>query len=201
MNKIIIFAVLFVMVFQADAIAQNYLWLTNGKKLQISDYKIENPDLISYKNLKGKNKTIQTYEVFSINESSGKEFVVYIPDTSFQGTFNVPEMKSFVQGQFDAYENYKSTWAGIGGFGVAAISPLVINPMLVILVSTGYCSGAGLIKPKDKKLSIPSEFANDDHYKLGYKKAVKHKRIKNAIIGSGIGLIVGLGTYTIVNKK
>jgi len=199
MNKIIIVAALLIMVFQIDSIAQNYLWLANGKKLQIADYKIENPDLILYKNLKGKNKTIQTEEVFSINDNTGKEMVIYQPDTSFHDAFSIPEMKSFVMGQFDASQNYKSPWTTIGSIGVATVSSVFINPMYIFLISTGYCSCIGLTNPKDKKLNISLQFANDEHYKLGYKKAVKHKRIKNAIIGSGIGLIVGFGTYTLIN--
>lgn len=199
MKRIILILVLCTLCPKFGLMAQNYFWLTNGKKMKIGEFKIENADIISYQNLKGKSKSIQAFDIFSIIDSKGTEQIIYSPDTSYQGVFSVNEMRSFVQGQFDADQKYKSPWTTVGGVVIAGASSVVINPILVILVSTGYCSTIGLTKPGDKKLNIPSEFINNEHYKLGYKKAVKHKRIKNAIIGSGIGLIVGLGTYAIIN--
>jgi hypothetical protein len=200
MKRIVIVVILIVFSVQSNLFAQNYLWLTNGKKLKIGDYKIESPDIISYKNQKGKIKSIQSFDVFSVIESSGKENVIYLPDTSYQGAFTVPEMRSYVQGQYDAGLKFKSPLTTIGGFVLASGSSLFINPMYVFVLSTGYCSAIGLTKASEKKLNIPAEFAQNEHYKLGYKKTVKHKRITNAIIGSGIGLIVGIGTIAIINK-
>jgi hypothetical protein len=200
MKKISFILLCFLISFQSGLVAQNYIWLNNGKKMKIGEFKIENTDIISYRNLKGKAKFIQTYDVFSVVDSSGIEKVIYTPDTSYQGAFTVPEMRSFVQGEYDANQKFKSPWTTIGGVVVAGASSVVINPVYVFLISTGYTSVIGLTKPSDKKLKIPTEFINNEHYKLGYKKEVKHKRIKNAIIGSGIGLIVGIGTYVVINK-
>lgn len=185
---------------QIGIVAQNYIWLNNGEKMKIGEFKITNTDIISYRNLKGKAKSIESMDVFSIVDSSGNEQVIYVPDTSYQDVFTVSEMRSFVQGRYDASQNFKSPLTTIGGIVVAGASSVVINPVYVFLISTGYTSVVGLTKPNDKKLKIPTEFINNEHYKLGYKKEVKHKRIKNAIIGSGIGLIVGIGTYVAINK-
>ena len=184
-----------------NCLSQNYLWLTDGKKIKVENYKIESPELISYQNLKGKTKTIDAYDVFSIHESNGNEKIIYVPDTSYVGAFKVEEMKSFVQGQFDASQKYKSPLTTIGGIAVAGVSSAFIQPLYVFLISGGYCTGIGLTNTRGKKLQIPAEFAQNEHYRLGYNKAVKHKRIKNAIIGSGIGLLAGLGTFAIINGK
>jgi hypothetical protein len=201
MKKLCYILTLSIVLIQFNALSQDYLWLTNGKKLQIGKYKIENPELISYQNKRGKTKTILSFDVFSINEIGGKEMVIYNPDTSYAGVFTVPEMRSFVKGQYDASKNFKSPWTSIGGIAVAGVSTFVINPMYVILLSTGYISIIGLSDPKDRRLNIPMEFADNEFYILGYKKEVKHKRIINAIIGSGIGVLVGFGTYSIVKAK
>jgi len=201
MKKILCFAAIIVWSVQFHIQAQNYLWLNNGKKMQIGNYKIENPEIISYTNLKGKTRTIQSYDVFSINEESGKEVLIYTPDTSYEGAFTVPEMRSFVLGQYDAGQNYKSPWITVGGIAVAVASPAIVKPLYIILISTGYCAGVGLTNPKEKKLKISPEFLNNEHYKSGYKKEVKNKRIKNAIIGSCIGLVVGISTYSVIYAK
>jgi hypothetical protein len=192
--------VLFILVLKMNAVAQNVLWLTNGKKLNIKEYRISSPELIQYKTMKGKSKAIQSFDVFSITDSIGKEQVTYLPDTAFKDAFTIPEMRSYVQGQYDAEMKFKSPWTTVGGIAVAGASSVVINPVYVILVSTAYCSTIGITKPLKNKLAIPSEFAQNEPYILGYKKTIKHKRIKNAILGSGIGFVVGLGAFALVNK-
>jgi hypothetical protein len=183
------------------SIGQNTIWLTNGKQLKVGDYKFENQELISYKNHKNKVKTIEAYDVFSIIEASGSEKVIYVCDTIYQGAFSVIEMRSFVQGQTDANQKFKSPWTTVGGIAVAGASSMVINPVYVFLLSGAYCSTIGVTNKSIKKMNIPSEYINNEPYILGYKKASKHKRIKNSIIGSTIGLAVGLGTFAIINKK
>lgn len=180
---------------------QNFLWLNNGKQIKISDFRIENKDTILYTNLKGKDKFIETFDVFSVIDKSGKETIVYEPDTTFEGAFTVPQMKNFVLGQYDASQKFKSPWVTAGGIAVSGASSLLINPVFVFALSGVYCTGIGISPACKKRLNIPEQFVNDEHYLLGFKRTTKHKRIKNAIIGSGIGLVVGLGTFAIINNQ
>lgn len=180
---------------------QNTLWLNNGKKITIVEYKINNNDLIVYKNLKNKSKAVSVLDVYSITENNGAEHIIYVPDTSYEGAFNILEMKNFVQGQYDADLKFKSPLTTIGGIAVAGVSSVVINPVYVFLVSGAYCSTIGLSKTSKKKLAIPEEYAKNEHYILGFKRVARHKRIKNSIVGSTIGLAVGLGTFAIISKK
>jgi hypothetical protein len=183
------------------AYGQNTLWFTNGKKIEINEFKIENKNLISYKTLKNKYKTIESFDVYSITPKNGSEIIIYSQDTSYAGSFNLPEMRDFVQGQSDAIQNFKSPLITAGGIVLVSASPFILNPVFVILFSGAYCATIGITKPSEKKLNIPMEYKNNEHYLLGYKKEVKHKRIKNAIIGSGIGLLVGFTTFAIVGNK
>jgi hypothetical protein len=180
--------------------AQNTLLLNNGKKIAIGEYKIVSNDFISYKTLKDKFKSIETYEVFSIIEKEGHEIVIYKQDSLLQGSFDLMEMRAFVQGQSDAIQNFKSPFITAGGIAVAGISSVIINPVFVIPVSGVYCGIVGITKTSEKKMVIPENYKSNEHYLLGYKKECKHKRIKNAIIGSGIGLVVGFTTFVLVNK-
>jgi len=200
--RLIKFSVSFIFVLSAFFVnAQNTLWLTNGKKINIGEFKIENKDYISYKSLKNKSKSIETYEVFSLIEKDGNEIIVYNQDTTYEGAFTLIEMRAFVQGQSDANQNFKSPLITAGGIVVMGASSVVINPVFVILVAGAYCTTIGVTKPSHKKLNIPMEYKNNEHYVLGYKKETKHKRIKNAIIGSGIGLAVGFTTFAIINNN
>jgi len=181
--------------------AQNTLWLTNGKKIEIGEFKIQNKDYISDKTPNNKFKSIESYDVFSIVESNGNEIIIYKQDSSSLEAFNLIEMRAFLQGETDAMKDFKSPLITTGGFVVAGASALFIPPTLVILTSGAYCAGVGLIKPNEKKFKIPLEYKNNEHYLLGYKKEVKNKRIKNAIIGTGIGLIAGFTTLAIISKN
>ena len=179
---------------------QNTLWLTNGKKVGIGEYKIENKDFITYKSVKNKSKGIESFDVFSIIEKNGNEIIIYSQDTSYEGSFNLLEMRAFVQGQADANKNFKSPLITVGGIVISGVSSVVINPVFVILVPGAYCSVIGLTKASEKRMNIPLEYKSNEHYLLGYKQESKHKRIKNAIIGSGIGLAVGFTTFALINK-
>jgi hypothetical protein len=183
------------------SVCQNIIWQTDGKKMQVNEFRIENPDYILYKNLKNKLKSIEITEVFAVIDSAGNETLIYKSDTSYKDAFTISEMRSFVQGQNDAIEKYKAPWTTIGGIAVSGAAAVIVNPVYLIAVSGAYCTGVGVIPVREKKLNIPAEFLNNEPYILGYKKASKHKRIKNSIIGSAIGLAIGLGTAAIINNN
>ena len=200
MVKIKLLSIAIIFTFSGAVCAQNTLWLANGKKKEIGEYKLEKKDFVIYKNKKGKFKSIEKFDVYSIIEESKKEVIVYKPDSVDNESFTLTEMKAFVQGQYDANQHFKSLLSSIGGIGVAAASSLLINPLYTPIVSGVYCGVIGSTKASEKKIIIPNEFTNSDHYLLGYKKATKRKRIKNAILGSAIGLAAGFATFVIINQ-
>jgi hypothetical protein len=178
--------------------AQNTLWLTNGKKITIGDFKIDNKDFLSYKTSKNKIKSIESFDVFSIIQNNGQEIILYQPDSIIEGSFSLIEMRAFVQGQTDAKDNFKSPLITAGGIVLISASAVAINPVVVILVAGSYCTVIGVTKTSNKKIIIPSDYQNNEHYILGYKKECKQKRIKNAILGSGIGLAIGFTAFAIL---
>lgn len=180
--------------------AQNTLWLTNGKKKKIGEFNLEKKDYVIYKNTKGKFKSIERFDVFAVIEQSTKEHIVYMPDSIDNESFTITEMRAFVQGQYDAHQNFKSPLTTLGGTGVSGAAAVLINPQFVLLVSGAYCGVIGATKPSQNKIIIPSEYEKSDHYLLGYKKAAKQKRIKNSIFGSLIGLAAGFTTFVLINQ-
>ncbi len=180
--------------------AQNVLWLTNGKKKEIGDYNLEKKEFVIYKNTKGKYKSIERFDVFAIIEQSNKEQIIYVPDSADNESFNLVEMRAFVQGQSDARLNFKSPLTTVGGAGIAGTAAVFISPIYSPLIPLAYCGAIGSTKPSEKKIIIPNEYESSDHYLLGYKKAAKQKRINNAIFGSLIGLAAGFTTFVLVNQ-
>ncbi len=106
MVKIKLLGIAIILVFSGLLTAQNTLWLTNGKKKEIGEYKLDEKEYVIYKNKKGKFKSIEKFDVFAIIEQSNKEIIVYQPDSIDNESFTLIEMKAFVQGQYDAHQNF-----------------------------------------------------------------------------------------------
>ena len=152
MIKIKFISIICLLVTTSVTNAQNTLWLTNGKKIPIKEFKLDNKDLVIYQNKKGKFKSIERFDVFSIIEASKNEIVIYQPDSSYKDAFNLLEMRAFVQGEYDAYQKFKSPLTTVGGIVVAGGSSVVINPVYVIVISGVYCGVIGATKTSKKKI-------------------------------------------------
>lgn len=200
MKKTSLILIIAIFIVQQSSFAQNTLWLSNGKKIQIGDFNLENSELVLYKNKKGKTKSVDRYDVFSIIESSNNEIIIYKKDSSYEDAFNLAEMKAFVEGQYDASLNFRSPLTTVGGIVVSGAAAVVVNPIYVLLVSGAYTTTIGLTKPIKSDLTIPEKYSGNKYYELGYNKAVKKKRVRNAIIGSVIGLAAGFTTFVVVNQ-
>jgi len=95
---------LFFILFAINIKSQNSVWFLNGDKIQISSYNVDTTNtFILYKNKRNKEKAIDIDNIFSITDSLGNEKVFYSKreiDDSL--TFSVKQMRSFVQGGYDA---------------------------------------------------------------------------------------------------
>ena len=183
------------------AFSQNTVLLTNGKKMSIGEYKVSDNGFLAYKNQKNKINNIELADIFSVIEKSGNEKIFFKPDSIDNESFTVDQMRFFVKGESDAINNYKSPWTTIGGVVIGAGSVISIplaglNSLYVPIFPLAYTTSVGLIK-KAKKIGIEEQYLENKHYVLGFDKAAKHKRIKNSLFGSGIGLVVGIGVILV----
>ena len=195
---IFIFSLIIFQIITTGSFSQNTLVLTNGKKIDIGEFKLNENNILAYKNSKGKIKSVLIEDVFSSIDKLGTETIYYKPDSTDSESFNIEEMRFFINGESDAINNYKNLWTTIGGIVIGAGSvisvPLVgLNSLYIPIFPTAYTSTVGLIKVKTQKLGIEKQYLDNKHYVLGFKKVAKHKRIKNSLFGSGIGIAVGIG--------
>jgi len=183
--------------------SQNTVWFLNGDKMNINSFTVDTTNLlITYKNKKNKEKTIDIDNVFSLTDSAGKEQIYYLPVRLEEDsdTFNVEQMRSFVQGEFDADKEHKARLAfasgivtGVGGAVVFSGGLLFWSP--IVPLTNGVT--VGLTKPKKSKvIKLHPERANDEHYIMGYRESASGKRtgaaIKGGLIGLGLGILAGI---------
>lgn len=202
MKKILyLFFVLFCLSYYAKS--QNTMLLVTGKKLVIGDFKLNKSDYISYKNQKGKIKSVAKQDVFSIRLNNGNETLIYHPDLSDTTAFTVEQMRDYVSGVYDARTNYKMPWLTscaivLGGSSIG-LTAAGMNTLLAPVIPVTYSAGIGVFKVKKNKLQLPDNFKNNDYYTEGYLYRVNKKRINHAILGSIIGIAAGtLAVITLV---
>ena len=175
--------------------SQNTMLLVTGKKLNIGDFKLNKSDYISYKNQKGKIKSIARQDVFSIRSSNDKETLVYSPDLSDTAAFTIDQMRDYVAGAYDARTNYKTPWLTGSGFilggGSVGLTAAGMSALLVPVIPVTYSAGVGIFKMKKDKLKLPDNFKNNDYYTEGYLYRVNRKRANHAILGTIIGMAAG----------
>ena len=170
-------------------------------------------------------KRVYNDEIFSLNNGSS-ESIMYKQDSSDINSFNVTQMSSFIDGLKDGRKNYHAPMATIGGF-VAGATGGVLGFWGLFIPST-YVFIAGTKTPKLKTVPVfykkldfiakntdPKKYglafnskevdetnSSDSYYncyKNGYQEAAKDKKVKNAIVGSILGVVTFIaGSYMIV---
>ena len=178
--------------------SQTTVLFLNGDKMEVTDCKVDEEQwIVQYYNKRQKEKLIDLDYVFSITDSLGKEKVYYIPVRFEEGdTFTVKQMRSFVDGEFDASNEHKGRLSFASGFVVGSAASVLLYPSL-LFYSPAFPAGAavisGITQPSDKKIEkLHPERINDEHYKFGYQESAKHKRAVASIKGGAIGLVVGI---------
>jgi len=191
---------------------QSDLWLINGKKVTISNYKIDTSDFynkkILYTTIKGKTKSKYIDDVFSIVNENKKETVFYKRDDSIGYTLTQNQMRSYLYGLHDMHNIHISPLITLGGFASGMIATFIPMPQIYmfylpvgILVPLAYVSVINYTPPSEIKLKnrLP-EKANDDFYILGYQDGLRKKRIRNSLIGAGVGILAGFFITTTIIK-
>lgn len=195
--------ILIAFIFSFKVNAQNTLVLVNGKKIEIGEYKYGDTYL-TYKNTKGKLKSSYLNDIFSVQEKNGKEKIFYIPDSTEAKAFTIDQMRDFVNGSYDARTNYKTPWITTAGIVIggssAGLTAVGMSSLLVPVLPTFYSAGIGLVKVKKEKLDLPEKLKNNEYYLEGYMQRANHKRINHAILGSGVGLALGIAAVILFAK-
>jgi hypothetical protein len=192
MKKIILLLLPFIFIFQNNSQAQQRILLLNGKYISIESFQ-EGTDFISYKKVNDKRKkmrTVDRYDVFSIETEGQEERIIYTPADSLD--FSVEEARLYIRGEQVASEYYKAKGASISsaavGLGSGFLSFYAIPvPMLYSIV-------LGRFNPK--KMKLPENFdqniANSEAFQFGYNKSARNHKIQQSLKWGYISLGVSL---------
>ena len=146
-----------------------------------------------------KNIIIENDRIFSITNSNG-ESIMYVYDTIIGNEFTIDEMRYFILGEQDAERGFKAKGAFWGNALIGAaggVTGLFLAPIPVF----AFVAMSGLPKVKIKASSVTnSEYIKHDSYLMGYERVARKKRKISSLIGGGIGLGVGFGTYFILKE-
>lgn len=192
------------MSFLSEFYAQNSLWLMNGKKLTIGNYEIiqnEDENIINFYNEKGKYKSLELIDVFSVIEKDNDEKVFHKPDFSTDGEVTEDEIRNFVLGQYDARLNYTDQFALISSFPIGFVSvfyPPFGKIFFFPLYSSTYVGLLGLTSPDYEQIEIEAVVYDDKFYILGYTEAANKKRIRNGLLGAGAGILTGVAVAFLI---
>jgi hypothetical protein len=219
MKKSIILALISCFVLSNFINAQDKILMTSGKVLR-GKILTEQEDYFTFNYFKkgGKIKELELskYRIFSITTADGKETIHYKPDSSMGNFYSVNEMKMYIFGQRDAFKSYQplpmfllSFTAGVGAvlLDTYEFNPTATHPagffqrtpsMMPITIPLVFTIGTGLFAPKIRKeYASDVSFMASEHYIEGFRKIAKYKRLKNAFLGSAIGVATGFVAYGI----
>lgn len=146
---------------------------------------------------------VEKDRVFSLKFSDGQERIMYFHDSAIGNVFSVLEAKMFMLGEREADAHYRNKWPFVIGFSVGALSPITL-PNAVALspiapALTPLHTLIPVIKINSEKIENKN-YLQYDTYLMGYEKVARKKNFMHSVIGAGIGLAVGFGTWAIPDK-
>lgn len=116
MNKVIISCL--VLFFITPGFCQDRIMLLTGKVLtgKVVTYDEAYLEYTYKKKNEVKTDLLERYRIYSTIDSSNKETILYIRDSTVGNFMTQPEMKLFIDGERDAYKNFKTRGSNVTGF-------------------------------------------------------------------------------------
>jgi hypothetical protein len=147
-----------------------------------------------------KNEIIENDRIFSITNAGG-ESVMYVYDTVIGNEFTIDEMRYFILGEQDAEKGFKAKGAFWGNMLLGAAGG-VTGSFLCPIPPFAFTALSGLPRVKVKSSSVSNiDYIKHDTYIMGYERVARKKRKLSSLVGGGVGIGVGLGTYFILKAN
>lgn len=177
---------------------QDKLLFLNGKEIEGTILE-QNKYEFSFKDIKGKEFTVDSYRLFSYSKNN-QESIVYKYDTLEGNFLKEHDMKMFVYGERGAYQSYRSTFSNILGLAAGGVAGYFMHKEQAFIYVATPLVYTTLTLPfptrvKQKKLTDQSHL-KEDEFLRGYERVARSKRTQNAlkssIVGTGLGFLVSL---------
>lgn len=147
-----------------------------------------------------KNAVIENDRIFSITNANG-ESIMYVYDTILGNEFTIDEMRYFILGEQDAEKGFKAKGAFWGNMLLGAAGG-VTGSFLCPIPPFAFTALSGVPRVKVKTSSVSKiDYIKHDTYIMGYERVARKKRKLSSLVGGGIGIGVGLGTFFILKAN
>lgn len=140
---------------------------------------------------------IDRERVFSYTTSSGEK-VLYTYDTLAGNYFTVQDMRYFIRGEQDGKRGFRAKPAFYTNMLIGAAGGITGSFFFPIPAFT-FAILVGIPKVKINKTTVRRQ-EDLDHipYIMGYERMARRNRKIQALVGGGIGIVAGLGTFLIL---
>jgi hypothetical protein len=140
---------------------------------------------------------IDRERVFSYTTSSGEK-VLYTYDTLAGNYFTVQDMRYFIRGEQDGKRGFRAKPAFYTNMLIGAAGGITGSFFFPIPAFT-FAILVGIPKVKINKNTVRRQ-EDLDHipYIMGYERMARRNRKIQALVGGGIGIVAGLGTFLIL---
>jgi hypothetical protein len=142
---------------------------------------------------------IDNDRIFSYIDASGEHFL-YVYDTLSGNDFTIAEMRYFMKGERDGKKGFKAMPAFYTNLLIGAASGLSgsfffpVPPFVFAIL-------VGIPKVKIRKNTVSNlDDLNHVPYIIGYERMARKNRKIQSLIGGGIGLVAGLGSFLIIQS-
>ena len=180
----------------SSAFAQDIIILKDGKEISSKILEVNVGD-IKYKkadNLDGPTYTVIKSEVFILKYANGtKDVVAQDSNTQSSESQSSTAEDMYFKGMMDGERFYRDRGAGTGTLITTLTAGGIIG-----LIPAIICSST---KPKDRSLRIPNpSLGMNTSYYNGYVHAAKKKKIGRVWMNWGIGCVINVGAFFIINS-
>lgn len=175
--------------------------LQNGEVIPCKVMRITENDLV----LKQSEKVVREFNidrdrVFSYTTSTG-EHLLYAYDTLAGNYFTVEEMRYFIKGEQDGKKGFKAKPAFYTNMIIGAASG-VTGSFFFPVPAFAFAILVGIPKVKIRKNTVGNlDDLNHLPYIMGYERMARRNRKIQALVGGGLGLVAGLGTFLILQAS
>lgn len=177
-------------------LAQGKLLYLNGKEKRFITAEVKGESIV-YKPEGASGEVYRhadKYNVFAIVRDDGTEQVIYEPDTVNTDDPPVAEIRDYIKGEQHAVSIYKKPMNLAGGIISGAAGSLIgFYGLPIPLV---YTTIVGRVTPK-----LPANERQNNYseaFIAGYEKKSRNIKVKNSMIGGGIGFALGISALILI---
>ncbi len=199
-----------------SAYSQGKIVLLNGKEKRFTTAEVKGEDILYQPEgtSPGTFRKVDRYDVFSINRDGSSEELIYNPDTVSGEDPTVSEVRDYIKGEQYAGLVYRKplnliSGIAVGGAGsflgfygliVPVVYPAIlgaVTPKIKGPLTHNYNETTGKFEPITTPDTAPN-IAVTESFSAGYGKKARNMKMKNSMIGGGIGFAVGFSILYIV---